>query len=81
LKQASLELIGFNESRTAIKRGELDEAAKIASSQLSQDRLAVINFQLALAWFERSDFEPLTLLCIVAGLIRFSGLTSRHRRF
>jgi len=56
LKRATLELIGFNEARTAIKRGELDDAAKIASTKLSQERSAVIYAQLASAWIERSNY-------------------------
>jgi hypothetical protein len=56
LKRATIELIGFNEARTSIKRGELDEAAKIASTKLSQERSAVIYAQLASAWLERSNY-------------------------
>jgi len=56
LKRATLELIAFNEARTAIKRGELDDAAKIASTKLSQERSAVIYAQLASAWLDRSNY-------------------------
>jgi hypothetical protein len=57
LKEASLEWIGFNEAQTAIKRGELERASRIASAELTDERRAVIYFQLASSWLGRGDFS------------------------
>jgi len=56
LKQATVELINFNQARTALKRGELDEASRIASAKLSRERSAIIYSQLASAWLERNNY-------------------------
>lgn len=56
LRSAAQELIAFNEARAAIKRGDLETAAKLAASQLSEERRTAIDFQLAKAWLERGDF-------------------------
>jgi hypothetical protein len=56
LKEASLELVGFNEARAAVKRDDLEAASRIASGQLTRERRAVIYFQLAEAWQARGDF-------------------------
>ncbi len=56
LRQATFEFISFNQARTAIKRGELNEASKIAAEKLSRERSAIIYSQLASAWLERNNY-------------------------
>jgi hypothetical protein len=56
LRKSLLELIAFFAAQRAIERNNLEEAEKIASSQLNQEKRAVIYFQLASAWLERSDY-------------------------
>lgn len=55
LGQMALEFISFNEARAAIKRGDLETAAKLTASQLTGERRSAMNFQLAKAWLERGD--------------------------
>jgi len=56
LKEATLELLSFNQARIALKRGELDEASRIAAARLSLERRAIIYSQLASAWLERNNY-------------------------
>jgi hypothetical protein len=52
LKRQVLELISFNMARKAVGRKDLPEAERIATSQLTQDKRAVIYSLLARAWSE-----------------------------
>jgi tetratricopeptide (TPR) repeat protein len=56
LKEATLELLSFNQARVALKRGELDEASRIAAAKLSLERSAIIYSQLADAWLEKNNY-------------------------
>jgi tetratricopeptide (TPR) repeat protein len=56
LKEATLELLSFNQALTALKQGELDEASRIASAKLIRERSAIIYSQLASAWLDRNNY-------------------------
>lgn len=55
LRKEVVELIQFFEAQTAIERGELERAENI-TSQLDEQRQAVLYNKLASAWLERSDY-------------------------
>jgi hypothetical protein len=55
LKQPMLGVLAFKEAQMAFRRGELDEAAKIAASKLKPEQRAVIYSMVASAWSERRD--------------------------
>lgn len=56
LKEATLELLSFNQALTALKQGELDEASTIAAAKLSRERGAIIYSRLASAWLDRNNY-------------------------
>jgi hypothetical protein len=56
LKQSMLDVLAFKQAQIALRRGEPDEAAKIATSKLRRESRAVIYFLVASAWSERRDY-------------------------
>lgn len=55
LREPLLEMIAYREAKKDVERGELEEAERIATSQLTQERRALIYFELSKAWFSRGD--------------------------
>ena len=54
-RRLMFELIGYKTALKAIEAGDAEEAESIASSQLTEERQAVITLALSRIWFKRGD--------------------------
>lgn len=57
LKGSTFEWIFYTAARKAVLRGDMEEASKIASSELTQERRAIIYYQIASAWLDRGQYS------------------------
>jgi hypothetical protein len=56
LREPLLEMIAYRDAKRALAGNELEEAERLANSQLTEERRAVIHFELSRQWLGRGDY-------------------------